>query len=118
MPLRIKMVKPKKAGSLFWDCHVLAGHARSAHLADPLLNVHFLLGCPFQVYLRPGIDHPRAQGKGIDIGNGAVDRIVCHIHQPVILGHRPGNGPHQELGLIHPGIIGTDIAVGGVEGAI
>ena len=75
-------------------------------------------GRPLEEHLGARIRHLRAQGKGVDARDLAVDRIVADVAQPAALCHRACQHAEDELDLIHPRIVGADIAVRGVQRAI
>ena len=73
---------------------------------------------PEQLDLDAGVGHARAQRKGVDAGRHAVAGVVGHIADAVAVGHGPGDGAGDELGLIHAGIVGADAGVGHLHRAV
>ena len=48
-----------------------------------------------------------AQGKGVDIGRGAVNREIRHVADMVGGGEDSRQHSHQELRFIKPSVIGS-----------
>ena len=75
-------------------------------------------GGPIQVDLGTGVGHLYPQGKGVDPRNLAEYGIVADKAHMVPPRKGTGNRPHDELCLVHSGIVGADIAVGLVQGTV
>ena len=78
----------------------------------------FLQRGPFQINFCFWIDHFDTQGKSVDIGCHAEDRIICNITDFVRVCHHTGQNADEKFCLIHSSIISTDIFVGGIQGTV
>ncbi len=110
-------VIPFQINTVFSGCIAGRDHIIVRYENDPLLiqllpRIRSFDLRPHQMDLHIGIDHLGAQRERVDIGHGSIDGVVRHITQPVGPGQRCGDGPQQELGLIHPRVIGADGGIG------